>query len=113
MPKFDRFCEIPEMYRRTRIQCMKDFTNLIPHVEEMIRFQYWFNEKMFPIVNKTLGLREQVDKKLDISCSLFSRNIQLSYASYMSCFNGITTAAYNLLRTVYESILAQYYVGSL
>ena len=110
------FSAIKENEDKYRLKIVKDNTQLILDVEEVIRFQYELHEKIASYLNSKSpkDMPEQIspaDSRIARSHSLYTQNFRTIHAAYEIILNGKISASLILVRKIHESTLAQYYIG--
>ena len=108
---YSSFSRIEDKYGQLGIRTRLDHPKLIDSLGEAIRFQMQFADDMSMVLRDICDAGTTVGRKTAISHTLFSRGSQLIYMAHLSALHGVIPASHSLSRTVYESILTQYYVG--
>ena len=110
------FATIQKTGENFKSQAIKDNVEIIEQVKEVIRYQYELHEKAADYLNNKYPSYDSqsssiTDKRIAISHSLYTQNFRAIHSSYELVLSGKIAASRVLVRKIYESILAQYYVG--
>lgn len=114
---YKEYLDTHDVYCNRRLRTIKELINEFPIIEECIGFQFWLDDEIAKVINAEEGkLRILLEKnpkaikQLVVGFSLYRRNFQYLYSAFELACTGLCEPAYNILRTVHESILALWYV---
>ena len=108
---YEKYSDVKNYYDEIKQHITRDFDVGIARIEEAIRFQYFFGNKMANYIDKANVSEITLKNKVGISHMLYSRSRMYINAAHTLTLNGQPAPANSLLRVVFESILAQYYAS--
>lgn len=116
---FDTYSKKHETYQNKKLISIENAITEIEIIEDCIGFQYWLDDQIAQFMNsneeKFIEIHKEnpkFSKQIVVGFSLYRRNFQYLYSAYELACTGLIVPCYNLLRTVHESILAIWYVGT-
>lgn len=108
-----------QVYLNRKLKTIENLIDKIPIIEECIGFQVWLDEQISAILvsneekfRKILVETPSIGNQIVVGFSLYRRNHQYLDSAYELAYAGLCEPAYNILRTVHESILALWYVAT-
>ncbi len=106
-----------QVYFNRKLKTIENFIDELPIIDECIGFQVWLDDQIASLINsneeKFRQLNEEkpgIAKQLVIGFQLYRRSHQYLFSAYELAFAGLCEPAYNIVRTIHESILALWYI---
>lgn len=110
---FSKYSDVENMYLGMGRRVLEDFPQLTLCMDEWIRFSHNFNNEMSLYIDSNVDENRHgnLAKRTVIMHSLYTRNNVYLRSAYRLVLDGQASAPANLLRSVFETVLAQYWVS--
>jgi hypothetical protein len=116
---YKEYSNTHQVYLNRELQTISNCINEIPIIEECIGFQIWLDNQIAEIINSNESKFTEINKKtpniakqMAVGFQLYRRNHQYLFSAFELSYSGLCEPAYSILRTVHESVLAQWYIAT-
>lgn len=103
-----RFSEVRNVFLKRHNLTLEKFPKIFLLNEECLGFQFWLEDQVAELSSKHKN--EWANLQKQVCNELYVRNLHYLFSALELATMGLCGPIYNILRTVYESILKMYYI---